>query len=237
MEKQINILVVDDDVAVCAALRLVLKRAGYNPIMTNTPDEALSVVRSASEKDMPGVVLMDMNFSLSTSGREGLELLRKIRIFTQTPVILMTAWASVPLAVEGMRLGAFDFVSKPWDNHRLLQTIETALRLSNKTAEEDLSVRSRGDSADAFVRELKNVVERTLLLTNGPIVRVRDVSEFASQTEVGESASSESKALAELEEEAIREALCRYDGNVSRAARSLGLSRAALYRRMEKYHL
>lgn len=85
------------------------------------------------------------------------------------------------------------------------------------------------------VRELKNVVERTLLLSNASVVRAQDVADFGVQTT--EDFGVAEKALTEVEEEAIREALRKHDGNVSRAARALGLSRAALYRRMEKYGL
>ncbi len=464
MEKLIDILVVDDDVAVCAALRLVLKRAGYNPVIANNPDEALSIVRNPDGGCKPAVILMDMNFSLSTSGREGLELLEKMRIFTSCPVILMTAWASIPLAVEGMRLGAFDFIGKPWDNDRLLRTIDTALHLATPSAVADPSEQSDRDTArqpkatvqendpcahiigrsdaickikeqirriaptqasvlitgesgtgkeliaealhrgskrasspfvkvnlggipeslfeselfghkkgaftnafsdrkgrfeladggtifldeigelpvgnqvkllrvlqeqtfeplgesvshrvdirvvsatnaslermvaegrfredlyyrinlihlhlpplrerqediqllveafsEAFaqsiglppavwsaeamrricamplpgnVRELKNVVERTLLLSGSREISARDVADFGSQVTAAD--HSDERALTDMEEAAIRETLTKYNGNVSRAARALGLSRAALYRRMEKYGL
>lgn len=71
---------------------------------------------------------MDMNFTLSTSGEEGLTLLKQVKIFRpDVPVILMTAWGSIQLAVQGMQAGAFDFITKPWNNAALLQRIETAL--------------------------------------------------------------------------------------------------------------
>ena len=71
---------------------------------------------------------MDMNFSLSTNGEEGLILLRQVKLFCpDVPVILMTAWGSIPLAVQGMQAGAFDFITKPWNNAALMQRIETAL--------------------------------------------------------------------------------------------------------------
>jgi two-component system NtrC family response regulator len=66
---------------------------------------------------------MDMNFSLTTTGQEGLVLLKQVKVFyPQVPVILMTAWGSIQLAVEGMKAGAFDFITKPWNNAALLQT-------------------------------------------------------------------------------------------------------------------
>lgn len=124
------ILVIDDDAAVRASLALLLRRSGYEVLMATHPSEALDIVRKVA----PQVVLMDMNYSLTTTGEEGLELLQRVKIFApHSPVILMTAWASIELAVRGMKLGAFDFVSKPWDNRQLLKTIENAISISSET--------------------------------------------------------------------------------------------------------
>ena len=107
--KRFTILVVDDDSAVRLSLNLMLKRAGYEVILTRRPKEAIEYVRH----EEPSLILMDMNFTLSTSGEEGLTLLRQVRIFRPSvPVILMTAWGSIQLAVQGMRGGAFDFITK-----------------------------------------------------------------------------------------------------------------------------
>lgn len=121
------ILIIDDDSAVRSSLSFMLKRAGYDAKAVPSPKEALDIVRS----EEPSLLLMDMNFSLSTSGEEGLTLLRQVKIFRpDVPVILMTAWGSIQLAVQGIQAGAFDFVTKPWNNAALLQRIETALELS-----------------------------------------------------------------------------------------------------------
>lgn len=81
--------------------------------------------------EAPSLILMDMNFTLSTTGEEGLTLLRQVKIFRpDVPVILMTAWGSIQLAVQGMQAGAFDFITKPWNNAALLQRTETALELT-----------------------------------------------------------------------------------------------------------
>lgn len=120
------ILIVDDDKTIRLSLSLLLKRAGYDVDGASTPDEALAKVRQ-QDYDL---ILMDMNYSLSTTGEEGIELLRKVKIFLpDTPVILITAWGSIELAVEGMRHGAFDFITKPWNNQLLLQRVATALSL------------------------------------------------------------------------------------------------------------
>ena len=121
------ILVIDDDSAIRTSLSLLLKRAGYMVKAVAMPREAMEVVRA----EEPRLILMDMNFSLSTDGVEGLTLLKQVKLFRpDVPVILMTAWGSIQLAVQGMQAGAFDFITKPWQNVVLMQRIETALELT-----------------------------------------------------------------------------------------------------------
>ncbi len=130
---KVMILIIDDDDAIRASLTFLLKRSGLTAKAVPGPKEALDEVRLQE----PELILMDMNYSLSTTGEEGLELLRKIKIFAPAaPVILMTAWGSISLAVEGMRLGAFDFITKPWDNMALMDRIRTALHLNSERQEE-----------------------------------------------------------------------------------------------------
>lgn len=122
------ILVIDDDSAIRASLKLLLKRKGYEVVGVPGPAEALEIVRNTA----PELILMDMNFSFSTKGEEGLELLKKVKIFQpNVPVIFITAWGTINLAVEGMKQGAVDFITKPWDNLVLLQRIETILQLTS----------------------------------------------------------------------------------------------------------
>ena len=128
------ILVIDDDSAIRTSLSFMLKRAKYDVQAVASPKEAIAVVRSVA----PELILMDMNFSLTTTGDEGITLLKQVKIFQpETPVILMTAWGSIQLAVKGMQAGAFDFITKPWNNAALMQRIETALELNNKKKEEE----------------------------------------------------------------------------------------------------
>ncbi|HEY4574048.1 MAG TPA: sigma-54 dependent transcriptional regulator [Thermoanaerobaculia bacterium] len=123
------ILIVDDDPSVTASLSLLLKRHGHPARGARAPEEALELLR---EQDFD-LVLQDMNFSRATSGEEGLELLAGIRrLRPRLPVILITAWGSIALAVEGMKAGAADFVTKPWSNAQLLQAVETALSLARQ---------------------------------------------------------------------------------------------------------
>ena len=120
------ILICDDDTTVRTSLTLVLKRAGYEVATAANQQEAIDFVRHTC----PQLILMDMNYSNATTGEEGLELLAKVRVFCPAvPVILITAWGSINLAVQGIRAGAFDFITKPWNNLALLKTIETAIQL------------------------------------------------------------------------------------------------------------
>ena len=126
------ILIIDDDSSIRTSLSFMLKRAKYEVQAIASPKEAIAVVRSVA----PELILMDMNFSLTTTGDEGITLLKQVKIFQpDTPVILMTAWGSIQLAVKGMQAGAFDFITKPWNNAALMQRIETALKLNNKKKE------------------------------------------------------------------------------------------------------
>ncbi|HET7704606.1 MAG TPA: sigma-54 dependent transcriptional regulator [Thermoanaerobaculia bacterium] len=121
------ILIVDDDASVTASLALLLKQHGHRAVTASAPDEALAMVRA----ERPGAVIQDMNFTRRTTGEEGLQLLADLkRLDPQLPVILMTAWGSISLAVEGMKRGAADFITKPWSNAHVVQSVETALGLA-----------------------------------------------------------------------------------------------------------
>ncbi|MEO8275680.1 MAG: sigma-54 dependent transcriptional regulator [Thermoanaerobaculia bacterium] len=125
------ILVADDDATVRASLRLLLRQRGYAVIEAATAAEALA---GAARADVE-LVLQDMNFSRSTTGDEGLELLQRLRALRPAlPVVLLTAWGSIPLAVAGMRAGAANFLTKPWENDALVATLETALGLAQARA-------------------------------------------------------------------------------------------------------
>ena len=149
------IQIIDDDSAVRSSLSFMLKRAGYEAQVVPGPREAIEVVRTVA----PDLILMDMNFTLSTTGEEGLTLLKQVKVFRpDTPVILMTAWGSIQLAVQGMQAGAFDFIPKPWNNAALLQRIETALELSTAPKE------TTQEQNDAFNRN--HIIGRSQGLTD-----------------------------------------------------------------------
>ena len=120
-----RILVVDDDQAVQVSLALLLKQAGYQARCCDDAQQALALL-AAEPFDL---VLQDMNFSLQTSGEEGLELLARIKERQpQLPVLLMTAWGSIGLAVKGVQAGAANFFTKPWDNLQLAQLVGATLQ-------------------------------------------------------------------------------------------------------------
>jgi DNA-binding NtrC family response regulator len=126
------ILIVDDDASITASLALLLKQHGYATVSAHDPMEALATMR----RERPRLVIQDMNFSRQTTGEEGLDLLARIRAEEPAmPVILMTAWGSISLAVEGIKRGASDFITKPWSNATVLQAVETALKLAAASVE------------------------------------------------------------------------------------------------------
>ena len=166
------ILIVDDDSAVRSSLSFMLKRAGYEVKTASGPREAMDVVRAES----PALILMDMNFTLSTTGEEGLTLLKQVKVFRpDVPVILMTAWGSIQLAVQGMQAGAFDFITKPWNNAALLRRIETALELSaapkETSQEQAASVLITGESGTGkeLIAEAVHINSQRI---NQPFVKV-----------------------------------------------------------------
>ncbi len=134
--KQAHILIVDDDDSVTASLSFLMKQAGYRPHTASSPREALSLAETVDID----LVIQDMNFSRKTTGEEGLALLAElVTAFPHMPVVLITAWGSIALAVKGIKAGAFDFVTKPWDNDQILRVVNTALSLSSTREEAGLS--------------------------------------------------------------------------------------------------
>jgi DNA-binding NtrC family response regulator len=124
-----RVLIADDQRDVLEALRLLLKGEGYEIDAASSPRGVLEAVQ-AREYDL---VVIDLNYARdTTSGAEGLDLLTRLGGIDETlPVVVMTAWASVDVAVEAMRRGARDFVAKPWDNARLLSIVRTQLELGS----------------------------------------------------------------------------------------------------------
>ena len=119
-----RILIVDDDSAVQVSLALLLKQSGFDAVCSDDPRQALATLA----QQPVDLVLQDMNFSLQTSGEEGLHLLADIKQARPAlPVLLMTAWGSIALAVRGVQAGAANFFTKPWDNTQLIALIRATL--------------------------------------------------------------------------------------------------------------
>jgi two-component system, NtrC family, response regulator len=170
-----RILVCDDDDAVRSSLGFLLTKAGYTPNFAFRPEDILKHVK---ETDFD-VVLLDMNFSVSINGEEGIELLKNIKLLKPgLPVILMTAWASVELAVRGIKLGASDFVTKPWNNVQLLKIIDTAIALSANHSEDSASTIKKTEKPSEFQEiigedqrliEILGIIKR-VAPTNAPVL-------------------------------------------------------------------
>ena len=124
-----RILIADDQPDVLEALRILLKGEGYQTDVVTS----LGAVMNALEKRNYGLLMMDLNYTRdTTSGQEGLEVIPRIQALDETlPIVVMTAWATIDLAVEAMKLGARDFVPKPWDNDRLLAIVRTQIALGS----------------------------------------------------------------------------------------------------------
>ena len=123
------ILIADDQKDVIDTLKLLLKSEGFACQAVQSPDAAIDLAK----KQPFGVAIIDLNYTRdTTSGAEGMDLLGKLRALdADLPVVVMTAWGTVDLAVQAMRLGANDFVEKPWDNHRLMTILRAQLQLGD----------------------------------------------------------------------------------------------------------
>ncbi len=165
-----KVLVADDQADVLEALRLLLRREGFEFVPASSPAGVLAAMQ---EQDFDAV-LMDLNYTRdTTSGKEGLDLLARVRgQDASLPVVVMTAWGSVEGAVEAMRRGARDYVQKPWDNARLLTTLRTqielgrALRRSRRLEEENSRLRGNVPALVAHAPSMQPVLR--LLERVGP---------------------------------------------------------------------
>src|ERR1044071_3642108 len=134
-------LIADDQPDVLAALRLLLKGAGYQTAAADSP----AAVLNAIQHEKLDLVLMDLNYARdTTSGKEGLDLIERIHALDHAlPIIVMTAWATVDLAVESMRLGVRDFVQKPWENSYLLREVKTQIDYGRRLRDREAAKQRR----------------------------------------------------------------------------------------------
>ena len=185
-----SILLLDDDPDVGLAAQLLLQRRVAPVACLRRPAE----LAAALEALRPALLLLDLNFGPGrTDGAQGLRLLDDVQARPQPPVVVvMTAYADIDLAVLALRHGAFDFITKPWDNVRLVATCREALQRAQ------------------------------LAVASAP---------------APSPAAEPVRSLAAQERAAVLAAMAQAEGNLSAAARLLGLSRAALYRRLDKHGL
>src|SRR5260370_5126922 len=160
-----EILIADDQTHVIEALRLLLKGEGYRTDSATSPAAVLASVESRNFD----CILMDLNYARdTTSGAEGLDLLSRLQSMdSSAPVVVMTAWGSVDLAVEAMRRGAKDFIQKPWENARLLSIIRTQIELAQALR--------KGQRLEAENRVLQDQKQPSLIAESPGMRSVLDV--------------------------------------------------------------
>jgi DNA-binding NtrC family response regulator len=198
-----RVLVADDEPAIVEAVRLLLTTHDFSIVAAASPTEALARV-AAEPVD---VALIDLNYDKGrTTGEQGLDLVSSLRKHAPTvPIIVMTAWSSIELALEAVRRGAREFLQKPFDETRLVAVVRSHAELGR-------ALRRVAD-LESEVRHLK--------IANG----------------TADNGSSPAMRLHDVEGMLVRRAMERHEGNISRAARALGLSRSALYRRLERHKI
>jgi DNA-binding NtrC family response regulator len=198
----LRVLVADDERDVVEAVRLLFAAHDLTVFPATSPAEAMAAAR-VQPLD---AALIDLNYEKGrTNGDQGLELISTLRrSLPALPIVVMTAWSSIELALEAMRRGARDFIEKPWDDSRLVTMMRSHAELGR-------ALRRVGE-LETEVRQLRGGPDGA---TNGN--------------------GLPSMRLLEVEGHLVRQAMERHQGNVSRAARTLGLSRSALYRRLERH--
>jgi DNA-binding NtrC family response regulator len=171
--RQPRIFVADDQRDVLESLRLLLKSEGYSAETFTNPEGLVSALRERTAD----AVLMDLNYTRdTTSGDEGLDTVTRIRSFdANTPIVLMTAWGTIGLAVEGMRRGAQDFVEKPWDNDRLLTVLRTQVALGRAL--------QRARTLEAENRQLKASGGEALIAESAAMQPVLETIERVAPTD------------------------------------------------------
>lgn len=200
---QFRVLVADDERDIVEAVRLLFAAHDISVLSANSPAEAVAAAR-VQPLD---AALIDLNYEKGrTNGDQGLDLISSLRrALPALPIVVMTAWSSIELALEAMRRGARDFIEKPWDDSRLIKVMRPHAELGR-------ALRRVGE-LETEVKQLRSGADGA---TNGSLPSMR---------------------LMDVEGHLVRQAMEKHQGNVSRAARTLGLSRSALYRRLERHKI
>ena len=197
-----HILVADDDENIQKALRLLLKKEGYSVAVASTPDEIIAAVKQQGYS----LLLIDLNFQCdTTSGAEGISLLPQIRdLDPDLPIVVMTGWASIELAVEAIRRGASDFIEKPWDNTRLITIVKNLVELH------------RGRKTTARLREENTVLrkqhaEKNWIASSLAMQKVMEVVDQVAEANInilitGENGTGKSQLAALIHDRSLRHA-------------------------------
>ncbi|HKV37368.1 MAG TPA: SpoIIE family protein phosphatase [Pyrinomonadaceae bacterium] len=179
-------LIADDDADILTALRLLLANDGFELETVSSPAALLAAI----ERSQFDVVLMDLNYARdTTSGREGMDLISRIHALDPAlPIVVMTGWATVDLAVEAMRRGVRDFVQKPWENSRLLQTLHKQVRHARARRNVQHRLAETRKTEAQFKRELieaRELQENLLANTTSDIAGLRVAAKWQPATTVG----------------------------------------------------
>ncbi len=193
MTSNMKILIIDDDPTVCASLKLLLGRKGYIAKHIGHPSIALDTI----DEYQPDLILLDMNFTIDTSGKQGMKLLKLIiQEYPEISVILMTGWATVQIAVEGMKLGAKDFIAKPWENKDLLNSVQSIQKLYH--------VEDQGN---------ESISTNSIIIGESPkMMEILSLVEKVAETNASVLITGESGTGKELIAEAIHQGSLRKDG-------------------------
>ena len=169
-------LIADDQPDVATALRLLLRQAGYQTEAVSSPAAVLEAIK---QRDFD-LVLMDLNYARdTTSGQEGLDLITNIRkLDTTLPVVVLTGWGTVELAVEAMHRGVHDFVQKPWDNRSLLEKVHTQIEIGRRRRQETNLEAESQKASKKLEQELVDAeeIQRALLPKELPQVEGLEVA-------------------------------------------------------------
>ena len=160
-KKQAQILIVDDQEEILFSAKMILKKHFETIFTTNSPKKIISIL---SENEI-NVVLLDMNYRIGfEDGREGIHWLKEIKTLSpQTIVILMTAFGKIDTAVEGIKIGAFDYVLKPWNNEKLLEIIDKAVIESRKNSKKEIvekTTKSYFTGTSLKIKQAYSIAER-----------------------------------------------------------------------------
>ncbi|MBV8500881.1 MAG: sigma-54-dependent Fis family transcriptional regulator [Paucibacter sp.] len=166
-----TVLIIDDNPAVCEALALLLSLREVRPLTATSPAEGLALLA----RENVGLVIQDMNFSAdTTSGEEGVALFRAIRALApDLPVILLTAWTRLEAAVELVKAGAADYLAKPWDDAKLLATVENLLELAESSRE---VARARAQQRERRERLVQRYELKGAVFASEPMLRALELA-------------------------------------------------------------